>query len=534
MKAWGFIKQHYIFLLIVLAGAIARLLYAGDIPGGLNQDEASIGYETYALLKEGIDRNGMFLPIHFIAWGSGQNALYAYLSMPFVFLFGLEVWTIRIVSLLFGLLAIFLMYRMGEKLFGSKQGAYVTALLTAISPWQMMMSRWALESNIFPTLVLLAVFFLFKSFEHSKWLYGFTITLSLSLYAYGTAYFFVPVFVAGLVVLFMVLKAFPLRLMIGNGVLGVLLAVPIGLFLAVNRWGDSALNLGLFTIPKLTVPRVERVSSAFGGSPGNEWLENFKAFMKMMASQSDGLLWNAAPSFGILYSITTPVIILGLVAGIAYLCKSISAAAMSRTKPSAESKRSISPARFVIALWLIAAVLMTFITDVNINRVNIVFYPVILLAAAGLIWLAGKAKGVFAGALAALIICFGAFLAYYFTDYKDQISPMFYESFGEAIQYASDATEGTVYVTDQVNMPYIYVLFYERIAPSEFLETVQYANPGAEFQWVQSFGRYVFGGTDLRPGERAAYIIPNGTEMPALDETYMVQRFQHYTVVVAT
>lgn len=70
------------FMLIFLLAAVLRLWAFGTVPGGLNQDEASIGYDAWSILYYGIDRNGIRLPVHLIAWGSGQNALYAYLSMP--------------------------------------------------------------------------------------------------------------------------------------------------------------------------------------------------------------------------------------------------------------------------------------------------------------------------------------------------------------------------------------------------------------------------------------------------------------------
>ena len=81
---WG--KRHPLLILLFAVGALVRLWYAGGIPPGLNQDEASVGYDAYAILHYGIDRNGASLPVHLIAWGSGQNALYAYFSMPFIYL----------------------------------------------------------------------------------------------------------------------------------------------------------------------------------------------------------------------------------------------------------------------------------------------------------------------------------------------------------------------------------------------------------------------------------------------------------------
>lgn len=489
-----------------------RVLYAGSIPGGLNQDEASIGYEAYSLLHYGIDRNGVSLPIHLIAWGSGQNALYAYLSMPFIYLFGLNPLSVRMVSVLLGLLSMVLFYLIAVQLFKRKVAAAAAAFFIVICPWHIMMSRWALESNIFPSLVLLAVFFLFKAIHQPKWLIGFTLTLAASLYAYGTAYFFVPVFGLGVLSLLVAGKVFKLRSLLWNSVVFVILAAPIGLFLLINRFSLSPIPF-IFTIPKLTVPRVEQVSSAFESNAFAMFVQHFKLFLNLFITQNDGLLWNAIPGYGYMYPLALPLIAIGILYGSFKLVKQFRAETA------------------IIAIWFGAAVFMTLITDVNINRINIIFYPTVYLAVAGLMWLHKQIKYSLAVAACAFAVFFILFCGHYFTAYAKQINPIFYESFGEAITYASDETEGNIYVTDQVMMPYIYVLFYEKIEPQQFIRTVDYINPGQPFQFVRSFGRYHFGKPELRPNENAAYIFSNNDSLPDENSGYRIKRFKHYTVV---
>jgi len=126
---------------------------------------------------------------------------------------------------------------------------------------------------------------------------------------------------------------------------------------------------------------------------------------------------------------------------------------------------------------------------------------------------------------------FVLFTTVYFRDYPEQIGPAFYDSFGEAIQYASEESSGNIYITDKVNMPYIYVLFYEQISPHDFLKTVNYANPGGAFQQVSSFGRYVFGKPNIILNETAAYIFWKGESIPAVNDHYKIKRFANFTVV---
>lgn len=379
------LKQNRMLVLLFLIGAAVRVAYAGAIPGGLNQDEASIGYEAYSILHYVIDRNGVTLPIHLISWGSGQNALYAYLSMPFIYLFGLTPLSVRMVSILFGLLSMVVFYLIAKRLFLGKHAVAAAAFFIVICPWHIMMSRWALESNIFPSVVLLAVYFLFKAIERPKWLIAFTAALAASLYAYGTSYFFIPVFGAGVLTLLIVGKTFTRRVLLWNSIVLLILALPIGLFLLINRLSMPTVQF-LLSIPKLTVPRVEQVSSAFEGHALSRLVEHLKAFIKLYTTQNDGLLWNAIPKFGYMYPLALPLIVIGIVYGVYKLRKQF----------------RIETA--VIAIWFGAAVLMTLITDVNINRINIIFYPTVFIVVAGLIWLHKHIKYSFIALIAAFSI----------------------------------------------------------------------------------------------------------------------------------
>lgn len=517
-KWYSYFKNNPWPLLLFLLGATVRILYFGTIPGGLNQDEASIGYDAYAILHYGIDRNGVHLPIHLIAWGSGQNALYAYLSMPFILLFGLNPISVRAVSLIMGLLSMLVFYLISKMLFRSRTASIAAMFFIAINPWHIMMSRWALESNLFPTLILLSVYMLLKSFQTPKWSYGCTAMLALSLYAYGTSYFFVPIFALGIGILLFYTRALQLRTILWNSVLFILLALPIFLFILINRLALEGISTPFFSIPRLTTPRMEEVSSIFSGQLLHTAASNFRDFIKILISGSDGLPWNSISPYGYAYPIALPFILVGLIFMITTIRK------------GGHERRG----QAIVLLWFFVSVLMAFVTSVNINRINVIFYPIILLLVAGVLWLSQKVKRLGSLSAAAFILCFALFATVYFRDYPDEIAPAFYDSFGEAIQYASEESAGNIYVTDRVNMPYIYVLFYEQVNPNDFLQTVNYVNPGGAFQQVSSFGRYIFGNPSIVPGEEAAYIFWNGDSLPPESEHYTIKRFDNYTVVITT
>ena len=75
-------RDFFLVLFFCLIGILARLILIGQVPYGLNQDEASAGYEAWSILNYGIDRHGISYPVHLIAWGSGQNIAYSWFCMP--------------------------------------------------------------------------------------------------------------------------------------------------------------------------------------------------------------------------------------------------------------------------------------------------------------------------------------------------------------------------------------------------------------------------------------------------------------------
>lgn len=137
-------KKNIILCLIFLLGFVVRLVAIDQYPQGLNVDEASAGYEAYSILNYGIDRNGNRLPVFLVAWGSGQNALYSYILVPFVKILGLSIFSTRLPMALIGCISLIIMYKMLKNIADEKTAIIGTAFF-AICPWHIMKSRWGLE-----------------------------------------------------------------------------------------------------------------------------------------------------------------------------------------------------------------------------------------------------------------------------------------------------------------------------------------------------------------------------------------------------
>ena len=108
------LKKHPVIIgifIVFIVGISIRLVGIEKYPIFNDFDEVSIGYEAYAIGNYGVDRYGNSLPVHLVARGSGQNALYAYLSIPFVKFYGLSLFSTRIVMSLIGCITLcFVLY----------------------------------------------------------------------------------------------------------------------------------------------------------------------------------------------------------------------------------------------------------------------------------------------------------------------------------------------------------------------------------------------------------------------------------------
>lgn len=503
----------------VLLGAfvvalIVRAWGLGQLPPGLNQDEAASAYDAFSIIHHGVDRHGNWLPVLLVSWGSGMNALAAYVAAPLIGLFGLSVWSARLPFLLAGLCALPLFFGLLRDT-TSLLTARIGVVLLALSPWHIMISRWGLEANLFPFVFLVAAFLLGRSLQRPRLLIAAALALGLCLYSYGTAYVAVPAFAALTLAYGFRHRLWPPRIILLSATVFVIVAIPIALYVAVNSFGWQSIRTPLFTIPRLTgVPRFKTVGNI--GLFSSDFLKqawaNLGAAADLFRTQDDGLIWNALPGYGILFGFSTFLVL----AGLALLLGQV-------------TRRALEPA-FVLVAWVLAALLLCAFVRPNINRINIAMFPFIFCTAVAcaLLW-RYRALAVLLSLL--FVGSFIGFVSNYFGSYGQAVAGPFFASFGEAIRHASAQTQGQVCVTDQVNMPYIFVLFYNQEDPRLFKQTVRISNPGAEFENVTSFGRYTFGLSSC--ADVAPVLIATHDEAGLFPADRFARRdFERYTVLV--
>lgn len=158
----------------------------------MNEDEASHGYNTYSVLQTGRDEYGK-LPVRYLAFGENKLPLAGMLGSPFIALFGLHTWTVRmptlIIGTLFPLLIFAAMYSLSRNLFTST----VAALFGATNIWLQVLSRHLHEAVILAGFVLLYIAVLFwKRPLPKKHMIILSVLTLLGLFSYHSAKIIMP------------------------------------------------------------------------------------------------------------------------------------------------------------------------------------------------------------------------------------------------------------------------------------------------------------------------------------------------------
>jgi len=227
-------KNKQILLILILA-AVLRLWGLGHIPPSPDWDEASLGWNAYSIMKTGKDEYGQFFPLILRSFDDYKPAIYAYLAIPSIKLFGLNTFAVRLPAALLGILAVYLVYLLTKELFPKLQTLpIIVSLLLAISPWHLQFSRVAFETNIGLFVnVLIALCFL-KGLKKPKLLLLAAFFAGLNIYVYQAEKLFTPLMV---LLLFFVwrkeLFAVPKKYLFGSIGVGLVMLLPF-FYLAVT------------------------------------------------------------------------------------------------------------------------------------------------------------------------------------------------------------------------------------------------------------------------------------------------------------
>jgi hypothetical protein len=145
-----------VLTLILLVAGFLRIYKLASFPPGLYSDEAVNGNNSLEALETGKFQ-------WFYEENNGREGLFMNISAAAIKLFGNTSWAIRLVSALFGLVAILGTYFLTIELLADRRTALFSAFFLATSFWHIMFSRIAFRAIMAPTFLILAFALLFAA-----------------------------------------------------------------------------------------------------------------------------------------------------------------------------------------------------------------------------------------------------------------------------------------------------------------------------------------------------------------------------------
>ncbi len=481
-----------IVIAIFALALFLRFFQLGSFPPAVNWDEISHGYNAYSILKTGHDEWGQLLPIaNFRAYGDYPLPFYMYLLMPFVALFGLSEFIIRIPSALSGSLLVVVAYLLGRDIFKSQKVGFIAAGLLAVSPWSLMTSRQVLQAVPAGLLVAFAIWLWIRG----KYIWG-TVVLGLSAYTYHNTRIIAPLLFVWLLIvyrqqLWKAKKILVIILVIAGIFFIPLVPIVFGTGSARSTWvgilDQGAISgieesRGQSTYPPLITKFLYNRVSYFASVSITNYLGYFSPWF--LGIDGGTHYQFSVPHFGEMYPIELPFFYIGLLLIVLKLFKL-----------SAEQK--------VLVGWLLLAPLPAAVTRDPYQVVRaLTLLPIIqLITAYGFVEflkLVRSKKG--AKTLVGLLIIIwcvfvGRYLYNWWVVYPVDYSWSWQYGYKQAIQYVVENQDKyqTVAFTKKYGEPHEYFLFFTQYDPASYQNDphlVRYEK--SNWFWVDGFSKYKF------------------------------------------
>lgn len=475
--------KRYLLVLIIILAAVMRLYQLGRNPPSLDWDEASLGYNAYSILKTGKDEFGRFLPISIRSFEDYKPALYTYLTVPMVYLFGLNEFAVRLPSAILGVLTVLVVYFLIREIFHSRKTAYLVSLFLCISPWHLQFSRVAFESNVGLFFVLLGILFFIKGLEKGIYLILSAVVFAVSFYAYHSPRLIVPILLAGWAVYFRNYLWLKRKYVLVACFAGILLSAPF----IIEMFGKGKARFSSVTVLVSEDNLKDSISDIeYDLSRGNTlgrffhnrrviyflaitkgYLDHFN--LNFLFLEGDAPLRHHAMDMGMLYIWEALFIVIGIIQIFKY------------------------KNRFLIFWWFLAAPAASAITTGTPHAVRALLYLPIyqIFSSLGLIRAVNYKHWLKIIVPLLVIINVIFYLEMYYIHTPFEAASDWQYGYKQAVEAVSKYENGVnkVIFTYNYDQPHIFVLFYKQIDPVWYQK--QYS--GQEIQRAQrTFGKYEF------------------------------------------
>jgi len=362
-------KENIIVILIFIIAIISRIYSWPNAIEGINCDEAMTAINAKAIAETGKDMYGTSLPVYFEAWLiAGQSALLTYFMAICIKVFGFTIFAIRLPMLVISIASLFIFYKLMKLIFKDKKIAIIILSILAINPWHIMQSIWSLDCNLFPHFLLLSIFALTKGMkeENLKLIYFSMVLFGITTYSYGIALYAVPIFLSIYMIIGLKNKQIKVKQVAISAMIVIAVALPLIIMSFINLFDLQSLKIGPITIQNFTYSIRTNDMLIFSDNIFEQFCKNFMTLFTLIIVNNDGLEWNSIFNIGTIYMGSIVFAIIGII----YLIKDKSIDKNSKS---------------IVLIWLAVSVILgILINNVNINRLNIIWYPFVILIGFGI------------------------------------------------------------------------------------------------------------------------------------------------------
>lgn len=483
--------EKWILLATIVLAICLRLPFVSEIPSGFHADEAAYGYNAYSILKTGMDEYGKKFPIILQSFGDGKAAIYSYLTIPFIAMFGLTEIAVRMPSVVFGVLFVLLTYLLVSRLSSNKHLSIIAMMLAAVSPLGVELSRVQSDPLLCIVFFYGAFYFWLLWSEKRKGIYIiFMSTLLIASFLTNTItrLFALPFFV---LIAFVYWKTYSAK--VKQMLIGIVICVVFGIgLLSLGFAGARFSQINIFSGQDVQLVLDEEIrEDGVAGKSSIEarivhnkpiayaryMLTNFASYLSsdFLFFQSEQPRREQIPHMGVLLLIECPFLLIGIYQAF---------------------KKKLRYGVLSVLWFLLVPTTLSIISGEtpNIHRFFLAMLPVHILVGLGILSVVKEVTKIKRNIV--IVVIAGAFLlnvGYFFHQlfvhqpthfpyyrgyaYKELVQklPLYYDNYDHVV------------VTKGNESPYIYILFFGKYDPRAY----QLSGSHRDLDY-QGFGKYVF------------------------------------------
>jgi len=145
--------------LILLVFVLSFFILRSKIDFPVTLDEAKESYTAYSIIKTGKDTNGDFPGLFFRSDNNYLSPLGVYFRIPSIYLFGLSNLGVRLPSIVFSLITVYIFYLVSRQFLKNKNKVFLSTFLFAISPFFIQLNIFDLGMTLGLLFILLSAYF---------------------------------------------------------------------------------------------------------------------------------------------------------------------------------------------------------------------------------------------------------------------------------------------------------------------------------------------------------------------------------------